>query len=170
MKRTTTGIGGRSTSRRPRAAPSNRRNRLRHHRDSGDHPDHRPDPLLRASRVAATAGGSHASQGEGCILTVVNLMLELARAVGDEHVLVEPELRAPYERDYTGRYGGQAQAVVRPANGAEVAEVMRICAEYGAPVVPQGGNTGLVGGGVPRGGEVLLSTARLTQVGTVDEI
>ena len=98
------------------------------------------------------------------------LTVELARAVGEGHVLVDAELRAPYERDFTGRYGGECQAVVRPADAAEVAEVMRICAEYGAAVVPQGGNTGLVGGGVPRGGEVLVSTARLTHLGTVDAL
>ncbi len=98
------------------------------------------------------------------------LTLELARVVGEGHVLVDPELRAPYEQDFTGRYGGECQAVVRPADAAELAEVMRICAEHGAAVVPQGGNTGLVGGGVPRGGEVLISTARLTQLGTVDSL
>src|SRR4051794_2828379 len=96
-------------------------------------------------------------------------MQELARVVGEQHVLVDPELRAPYEHDFTGRYGAECRAVVRPADPAEVAEVVRLCAEHGAPVVPQGGNTGVVGGGVPRGGEVLVSTARLTDLGTVDE-
>jgi FAD/FMN-containing dehydrogenase len=99
----------------------------------------------------------------------VNLIEELARVVGDHHVLIDPELRAPYERDFTGRYGSDCRAVVRPANAAEVAEVVRLCAEHGAPIVPQGGNTGLVGGGVPRGGEILVSTVRLTELGTVDE-
>jgi len=99
----------------------------------------------------------------------VTLIEDLARVVGDQHVLVDPELRAPYEHDFTGRYGSEAQAVVRPANAVELAEVVRLCAEHGAPVVPQGGNTGVVGGGVPRGGEVLVSTVRLTELGEVDE-
>ena len=99
----------------------------------------------------------------------MNLIEELRRVVGDQHVLVDPELRSPYERDFTGRYGGDCRAVVRPADATQVAEVVRLCAEHGAPVVPQGGNTGVVGGGVPRGGEVLISTARLTELGTVDE-
>lgn len=97
------------------------------------------------------------------------LLQALARAVGDGHVLADPDLRAPYERDFTGRYGAPARAVVRPADAAQVAEVVRLCAEHGAAVVPQGGNTGLVGGGVPRGGEVVVSTTRLTEVGDVDE-
>jgi FAD/FMN-containing dehydrogenase len=97
------------------------------------------------------------------------LVHELTRVVGDGHVLVDSDLRAPYERDFTGRYGAECRAVVRPADGTEVADVVRLCAEHDAAVVPQGGNTGLVGGGVPRGGEVLVSTSRFTEVGSVDE-
>lgn len=96
------------------------------------------------------------------------LLHDLARVVGDGHVLVEPELRALYEQDFTGRYGADCRAVVRPADGSEVAEVLRLCAGD-AVVVPQGGNTGVVGGGVPRGGEVVVSTSRLTELGSVDE-
>lgn len=95
---------------------------------------------------------------------------QLARIVGARDVLVDADLRAPYERDFTGRYGAEAGLVVRPENGRQVAEVMRACHEHGAPVVPQGGNTGLVGGGVPRGGEVLLSLARLRAIGSVEEL
>jgi FAD/FMN-containing dehydrogenase len=95
---------------------------------------------------------------------------ELARIVGHRHVLLDPELRAPYERDFTGRFGGNARMVIRPADEEQVREVMRRCAARRACVVPQGGNTGLVGGGVPRGGEVLLSLARLTEVGSVDPV
>jgi FAD/FMN-containing dehydrogenase len=89
----------------------------------------------------------------------------LAAIVGDRHVLTDPELMAGYERDYTGRFSGRARAVVRPRDTTEVAEVMAECARRGTAVVPQGGNTGLVGASVPRGGEVVLSVARLTDVG-----
>jgi FAD/FMN-containing dehydrogenase len=96
------------------------------------------------------------------------LVRTLADAVGERHVLTDRDVRAPYERDWTGRYGSAARAVVRPGSTAEVAAVVRACAGHGAPLVPQGGNTGLVGGGVPRDGEVLLSLARLTGLGAVD--
>ena len=87
--------------------------------------------------------------------------------VGDGHVLPgEPR----YERDVTGRFGGPAAAVVRPGSGAEVAAVLATCAATGTGVVPQGGNTGLVGGGVPRDGEVVLSLARLTEMGPLDPV
>ncbi len=92
----------------------------------------------------------------------------LRRAVGERHVLVDPELRAPFERDWTGRFGAPAAAVVRPGDTAEVIAVVAACREHGAAIVPQGGNTGLVGAGVPRGGEVVLSLARLDAVDAVD--
>jgi FAD/FMN-containing dehydrogenase len=77
-------------------------------------------------------------------------------------------VRAPYETDWTGRFSGAARMVVRPASTEEVAAVVAACADHGAAMVPQGGNTGLVGGGVPRGGEVVLSLARLDDLGEVD--
>ncbi|HYI18209.1 MAG TPA: FAD-binding oxidoreductase [Solirubrobacteraceae bacterium] len=92
---------------------------------------------------------------------------ELGRLVGPRDVLAGEER---YERDVTGRFGGAAAAVVRPGSTAEVSAVLAACSEAGATVVPQGGNTGLVGGGVPRGGEVVLSLARLTEVGPLDPV
>src|ERR687893_1368938 len=87
--------------------------------------------------------------------------------VGNAHVLPgEPR----YERDVTGRFGGPAAAVVRPGSGAEVAAVLATCAATGTGVVPQGGNTGLVGGGVPRDGEVVLSLLRLRDIDPIDPV
>jgi FAD/FMN-containing dehydrogenase len=93
---------------------------------------------------------------------------DLAAAVGEAHVLADDDRRAPFEVDWTRRYRGRARAVVRPADAAQVVAVLAACRAHGAAVVPQGGNTGMVGAGVPRGGEVVLSTARLTELGTVD--
>ncbi len=96
------------------------------------------------------------------------LVADLRDAVGEAHVLTDPAQRAGYETDWTGRFSGRAVAVVRPANTGQVADVLRVCARHGVGVVPQGGNTGLVGGGVPRDGEVLLSLTRLDRVGEVE--
>jgi FAD/FMN-containing dehydrogenase len=96
-----------------------------------------------------------------------DLLDELRHIVGGAHVLAG---EARYERDVTGRFGGPAAAVVRPGSTAEVAAVLAVCSAEGAAVVPQGGNTGLVGGGVPRGGEVVLSLARLVEIGPVDAV
>ena len=99
----------------------------------------------------------------------MNLPLDdLRSAVGAEHVLVDADLTRSYENDWTGRFSGRAGCVVRPSSTAEVSEVLRICNAAGVPVVVQGGNTGLVGGGIPAGGEVLLSLTRLDALGSVD--
>jgi len=92
----------------------------------------------------------------------------LRGVVGQNHCLTDAALRASYETDWTRRFHGSALCVVRPGDTDEVAAVLRLCADAGVAVVPQGGNTGLVGGSVPRGGEVVLSTLRLSEVGDVD--
>jgi FAD/FMN-containing dehydrogenase len=92
----------------------------------------------------------------------------MAEIVGPAHVLTDPEMRRSYEVDWTGRFGAPAALVVRPGDTAGVAAVLRACGAAGMAVAVQGGNTGLVGGGVPRGGEVLLSLARLTALDPVD--
>ncbi len=97
-----------------------------------------------------------------------SLTATLAGIVGARHVLTDADLKAPFETDWTRRYHGTARLVVRPGTTTEVASVLRACTAAGAPVVPQGGNTGLVGGGVPRGGEVVLSLVRLDGIEPVD--
>jgi FAD/FMN-containing dehydrogenase len=95
----------------------------------------------------------------------VSLERALADAVGADHVLTDAGTCSAYETDWTRRFSGQARAVVRPADAAQTAAVVRACADHGVPIVPQGGNTGLVGGSVPRGeGQVVLSTRRLTDI------
>ena len=73
---------------------------------------------------------------------------------------------APHLHDRRERYRARARAVVKPASTEEVAEVVRICAAARVPIVPQGGNTGLVGGGIPDedGRAVVLSLARMNRI------
>jgi FAD/FMN-containing dehydrogenase len=99
----------------------------------------------------------------------VSLLEALRQAVGNSHVLTGDDLGA-YELDWRRRWRGRALAVVRPASTGEVAAVVRACASHGASIVPQGGNTGLVGGGVPddSGTQVLLSLRRLNRVRAID--
>jgi FAD/FMN-containing dehydrogenase len=102
------------------------------------------------------------------------LLASLRAAVGESHVLTDPDLRASYETDWTRRWHGEALAVVRPASTDEVIAVMLACAAAGAAVIPQGGNTGLVGGSVPRGAviaaQVVLSTLRLRDLEPIDRL
>jgi FAD/FMN-containing dehydrogenase len=103
------------------------------------------------------------------------LITALAEIVGPGHVLADPPARAGFETDWTGRWHGEALAVVRPADTAEVAAVVTACANAEAVIVTQGGHTGLVGGGVPRARgcgdgrpQVVVSTTRLNAVDGVD--
>jgi len=96
----------------------------------------------------------------------------LARIVGEAHVLAG-DSAAGYEIDWSRRFGGPAQCVVRPGSTFEVSEVMRALSELRAPVIPQGGNTGLVGGGVPAAAgpaPVIVSLTRLDWMEPVDEL
>ena len=116
----------------------------------------RPAPVLSGWRWRAAS------------ISAVNLVAKLAEIVGPNHCLTDPDLRASYETDFTRRWTGAALAVVRPGSTDEVAAVLRACADAGVGVVPQGGNTGLVGGSVPRDGEVVLSLRRLNAIEDVD--
>lgn len=98
------------------------------------------------------------------------LLDELTEVVGRVHVLATDDLVAAHTSDWTGRWHGTCTAVVRPGSTGELAGVISACVRHGAPVVPQGGNTGLVGGAVPHAPAVVVSTARLDQVGPVDTV
>ena len=102
-------------------------------------------------------------------MTPATLLTELRHLLGQAQVMTEGDLSA-WEQDWRKRWRGKALAVVRPGNTAEVAQVLQACARHGATLVPQGGNTGLVGGGVPdaSGTQVLLSLARMNRVRAVD--
>ena len=93
----------------------------------------------------------------------------LGAIVGAAQVLHEGDLSA-WERDWRKRWQGKALAVVRPGNTGEVAQVVRLCALRRVSIVPQGGNTGLVGGGVPdaTGSQVVLSLSRMNTVRAID--
>jgi FAD/FMN-containing dehydrogenase len=96
------------------------------------------------------------------------LLAALRGEVGIAHVRTDPDVVAAHVIDWTGRFRGATPAVVRPATVAEVAAVLRLCNGHSVAVVPQGGNTGLVGGSVPLHGEIVLDLRRLDAIGPVD--
>jgi FAD/FMN-containing dehydrogenase len=98
------------------------------------------------------------------------LIGRLREIVGGSNVLTTHDDVAPYVVDWRGRYHGAARAVVRPANTAEVAAVVRACATADVPLVPQGGNTGMCGAGTPdaSGREIVLSLGRMQAVRALD--
>ena len=100
--------------------------------------------------------------------------LDRIRAVvGERGVIADPAEMAPYMLDERREWpAGKAAAVVRPGTVEEVSKVVAICNETGTAIVPQGGNTGLVGGSTPHttGSEILLSIKRLNRVRDVDPL
>ena len=98
------------------------------------------------------------------------LAARLRAALPEGSVLTEEADRTAYLLEERSLYRGQAPIVLRPRSTAEVAAALRICAEAGVPVVPQGGNTGLVGGTVSAPHEVLLSLGRMNRIEEVDPL
>jgi FAD/FMN-containing dehydrogenase len=96
-----------------------------------------------------------------------DLVDRLTEVVGTADVITDAAVRSRFESDWSGRWQGEAIAVVRPADADQIEAVLAVCRERGVAVITQGGNTGLVGGSVPRPGgspQVVLSTGRLTGV------
>ena len=103
---------------------------------------------------------------------IAPLLAAIRGVVGDRGLLTDPADTAAYSEDWRRLYQGRTPAVVRPATTQETAAVVRLCAEAGVPIVPQGGNTSMVGGAVPAadGSELVLSTARLNRVRAIDPV
>ncbi|MGB1822395.1 MAG: FAD-binding oxidoreductase [Acidimicrobiales bacterium] len=97
-----------------------------------------------------------------------SLLHEFESIVGASHALHEDELVASYSTDWTGRFKGSTPLVLRPGTTEEVAQILRVASDASVALVPQGGNTGLVGGSVPLRGEVVLSLLRLNVCEPVD--
>jgi FAD/FMN-containing dehydrogenase len=98
------------------------------------------------------------------------LVQRLAALLGAKGVTCDPAALAPWLTDWRGRYHGAACALVSPGSTAELAEVVKIAAETGTPIVPQGGNSGMVGGATPddTGAAILLSTRRMNAIRSID--
>ncbi len=101
---------------------------------------------------------------------IAPLLDGLRAALGPAAVLTDPADTAAYVRDWRGLYQGATPAVIRPADAAGVAETVRRCVAAGVAMVPQGGNTSMVGGATPdaTGRQIVLSLARLNRVRAVD--
>jgi len=97
------------------------------------------------------------------------VLASIQEIVGPKGWIDDPADLEPYLVEERGLYHGNCIAVVRPCTTEELAAVVRVCADAGVAVVPQGGNTGLVGGGVPEGG-IVLSMSRMNRVRAIDPV
>jgi FAD/FMN-containing dehydrogenase len=100
------------------------------------------------------------------------LIAALGQALGPAGMLTDPADTAPFATDWRGLYHGRTAAVLRPATTAEVAGCVRLCAAARVSLVPQGGNTSMVGGAVPAedGSQLVLSLARLARIRALDTL
>ncbi len=97
-----------------------------------------------------------------------DVLARLKDAAGPKGFSEDPLEIAPHVEEWRGTYQGRTPLLLKPAMTEEVSRILAICHETSTPIVPQGGNTGLVGGQIPLGNEVLLSLARLNRVRAVD--
>lgn len=105
-----------------------------------------------------------------CSLDYTRIHTALEEIVGRRGLLTQADDLDPYVRDQRGKYHGKACAIVFPQSTAEVAQLVGLCRKEGIGIVPQGGNTGLVGGSVPddSGREVILSLKRMNRIRAMD--
>jgi FAD/FMN-containing dehydrogenase len=101
-----------------------------------------------------------------------DLLQRLTELLGPAAVITDGPDLEPYAVDWRKLFPGKPACVVRPSSSDQVADIVRICREAGAAIVPQGGNTGLAGGAVPdaSGRQVVLSLSRMAAVRHVDPV
>jgi FAD/FMN-containing dehydrogenase len=97
-----------------------------------------------------------------------SLLDRFAAIVGNKYLITDPAEQEPYLIEPRGLYHGHTPAVLRPGTVAEVAAILKLANDTRTPLVPQGGNTGLVGGQAPNTGELVLSLTRLDRIREVD--
>jgi len=90
--------------------------------------------------------------------------------VGSNNAITDKDKQAPYLVEFRALWTGHSPVILRPGSTAEVAEILKIANETATAIVPQGGNTGLVGGQIPHNGEVVLSLQRLDKIREVDPV
>jgi FAD/FMN-containing dehydrogenase len=96
------------------------------------------------------------------------LLARFAAIVGEKYAITDPQLQAPYVVEMRDLFRGHTPMVLRPASVAEISAIVKLANETATPIVPQGGNTGLVGGQIPHHNEIVLSLTRLDRIREVD--
>jgi FAD/FMN-containing dehydrogenase len=96
------------------------------------------------------------------------LIARFRAIVGDKYAVTDAADIAPYVTEERGLFHGRSSLVLRPGSTAEVSAICKLATEHRIALVPQGGNTGLVGGQTPHNGEVIVSTRRLDKIRDID--
>src|SRR5262245_12221822 len=99
-----------------------------------------------------------------------DILARFAAIVGDKYAITDAQAQLPYLTEMRDLYRGRTPMVLRPGSVDEVSRILALANDTGTPIVPQGGNTGLVGGQLPHHGEILLSLNRLDRIREVDPL
>jgi D-lactate dehydrogenase (cytochrome) len=99
-----------------------------------------------------------------------DLLKRFIAIVGEKYAITDPQAQEPYLVEMRDLYHGHTPAVLRPGSVAEVSAILKLANETKTAIVPQGGNTGLVGGQIPHHGELVLSLTRLDKIREVDPL
>src|SRR6478735_988281 len=97
-----------------------------------------------------------------------DLIAKFRKIVGDKHAQTDAADIAPYTTEERGLFHGHSPLVLRPGSTAEVSAICKLANEHRIALVPQGGNTGLVGGQTPHNGEVVISMRRMDKIRDID--
>ena len=97
-----------------------------------------------------------------------DLIAKFRNIVGDKYAVTDPADIAPYTTEERDLFHGHSPLVLRPGSTAEVAAICKLASEHKIALVPQGGNTGLVGGQTPHNGEVVISMRRMDKIRDVE--
>src|SRR5712671_6690465 len=132
--------------------------------------------MLRRRPVAGASSGRWPARHHEPLMNIAHqstaiapdLLARFIALVGQKYAVTDPAEQEKYLVESRNLYRGTSPAILRPGSLAEVAAILRLASETGTPIVPQGGNTGLVGGQIPRGGELVLALTRLDRIREVD--
>jgi FAD/FMN-containing dehydrogenase len=97
-------------------------------------------------------------------------LARFVKVIGEKNAITDPDKQAPFLVEFRALWTGHSPVILRPGSTAEVSEILKIANETSTAIVPQGGNTGLVGGQIPHNGEVVLSLQRLDKIREVDAV
>src|SRR6185503_9495231 len=97
-------------------------------------------------------------------------LARLIAVVCEKNAITDKDKQVPYLVEFRALWTGHSPVILRPGSTKEVSEIMAIANETSTAIIPQGGNTGLVGGQIPHNGEVVLSLNRMDKVREVDPV
>src|SRR3569832_3024868 len=103
-------------------------------------------------------------------LLASDLLARFVAIVGEKYAITDPQMQEPYLVEMRDLFHGQTPVILRPGSVEEVSHILKLANEAKTAIVPQGGNTGLVGGQIPHHNEVVLSLTRLDKIREVDPV